>query len=103
MDTGYFLKKFMPTHADLTTGGGDAVLNYRQNTYVIRLADSYLMEAEALGGTGARAQALLDAVRARVGLPSITVSMDAVMKERRLELAGEGHRWHDLIRTGHCV
>ena len=29
--------------------------------------------------------------------------MDAVMKERRLELAGEGHRWHDLIRTGQAT
>ena len=90
----------MPTHADLTDGGGDVVLNYRQNTYVIRLADTYLLEAEALGGTGARAQALLDAVRARVGLASVPVSPDAVANERRLELAGEGHRFRDLVRTG---
>ncbi|AWH86932.1 RagB/SusD family nutrient uptake outer membrane protein [Flavobacterium album] len=102
-DTGYFLKKFMPTHADITTGGGDVVLNYRQNTYTIRLADTYLLEAEALGGTGARAQALLDAVRARVGLASIPVSLDNIMKERRLELAGEGHRWRDLVRTGRAA
>ncbi|MBY0243818.1 MAG: RagB/SusD family nutrient uptake outer membrane protein [Sphingobacteriaceae bacterium] len=98
-DTGYFLKKFMPTKADVTKGGGDAVLNYQQNTYTIRLADTYLMEAEALGATGARAQALLDAVRARVGLPSVPVSMNAIMAERRMELAGEGHRWFDLVRT----
>jgi hypothetical protein len=102
-DTGYFLKKFMPTHADITDGGGDVVLNYRQNTYVIRLADTYLLEAEALGGTGARAQALLDAVRARVGLPSVTVSIQAIWDERRLELAGEGHRWMDLVRTGRAA
>ncbi|HEX8268441.1 MAG TPA: RagB/SusD family nutrient uptake outer membrane protein [Flavobacterium sp.] len=102
-DTGYFLKKFMPTNADVTTGGGDAVLNYRQNTYIIRLADTYLMEAEALGGTGARAQALLDAVRARVGLPSVPVSLNAIYNERRLELAGEGHRWMDLVRTGRAA
>jgi starch-binding outer membrane protein, SusD/RagB family len=102
-DTGYFLNKFTPTKAVEHTGAGDAVLNYRQNTYAIRLADTYLMEAEALGGTGTRAQALLDAVRSRVGLPSIPVSMDAIMAERRLELAGEGHRWFDLVRTGRAT
>ncbi len=99
-DTGYFVNKFTPRQSDVSTLGGDAVLNYRQDFYVIRLADTYLMEAEALGGTGARAQALLDAVRARVGLPSITVSLDAIKKERRLELAGEGQRFFDLVRWG---
>ena len=99
-DTGYFVNKFTPRKTDVSTGQGDAVLNYRQDFYVIRLADSYLMEAEALGGTGARAQALLDAVRTRVGLPSVQVSMDAIKKERRRELAGEGHRFFDLVRWG---
>lgn len=102
-DTGYFLKKFMPLNSDKTTGGGVVELNYAQNVYVMRLSDSYLMEAEALGGNGARAQALLDAVRARVGLPSVPVSIDAIMTERRLELAGEGHRWFDLVRTGRAA
>lgn len=99
-DTGYFLNKFIPRKSDVTTGTGEPVLNYRQNSYVIRLADTYLMEAEALGGTGTRAQALLDAVRARVGLSSIPVSLDAIANERRAELAGEGHRFFDLVRTG---
>ncbi|MDD5150475.1 MAG: RagB/SusD family nutrient uptake outer membrane protein [Flavobacterium sp.] len=99
-DTGYFLNKFIPRKADVTTGTGEPVLNYRQNSYVIRLADTYLMEAEALGGTGARAQALLDAVRARVGLTSTPVSLAAIKAERRLELAGEGHRFFDLVRWG---
>jgi len=102
-DTGYFVKKFMPLTADVTTGGGDAVLNYKQNTYIIRLADTYLMEAEALGGSGARAQALLDAVRARVGLAPIAVSISAIQEERRLELACEGHRWFDLVRSGRAA
>ena len=99
-DTGYFLNKFIPRTSDVTTGTGEPVLNYRQNSYVIRLADTYLMEAEALGGSGARAQALLDAVRARVGLGSIPVSLAAIKAERRLELAGEGHRFFDLVRWG---
>ena len=75
-------------------------LNYKQNTPIIRLADTYLMEAEALGATGVRAQALLDAVRSRVGLPSVPVSLAAIKDERRRELAGEGHRFFDLVRWG---
>lgn len=97
-DTGYYLKKFMPLNSDASTGGGVKELNYQQHVYIIRLADTYLLEAEALGATGTRAQALLDAVRARLGLASVPVSMDAIMKERRLELGGEGHRWFDLVR-----
>ncbi len=100
MDTGYFLNKFLPRQSDVRTGGGALELNYKQDTYVIRLADTYLMEAEALGATGARAQALLDAVRARVGLPSVAVSLPAIKAERRMELAGEGHRFFDLVRWG---
>jgi hypothetical protein len=100
MNSGYFLNKFMPRKVDVSKGGGASELNYRQNTYIIRLADTYLMEAEALGGTGARAQALLDAVRTRAGLLSVPVTMDAIKSERRAELAGEGHRWFDLVRWG---
>ena len=102
-DTGYYLKKFMPMKSDFSTGGGNGELNYKQNVYAIRLADTYLMEAEALGASGSRAQALLDAVRARVGLPSVPVSMNTIMAERRIELAGEGHRWMDLVRTGRAA
>lgn len=100
MNTGYFLNKFIPRKSDIRTGGGSVELNFQQNSYVIRLADTYLLEAEALGGTGARAQALLDAVRARAGLTSVPVSMDAIKTERRIELAGEGHRFFDLVRWG---
>jgi len=99
-DTGYFLNKYLPTKDLVTTLPGAGELNFRQNYIAIRLADTYLMEAEALGATGGRAQALLDAVRARVGLGSVPVSMQAIKDERRRELAGEGHRWFDLVRWG---
>lgn len=98
-NTGYFLSKYVPRASDVSTGAGIKDLNYRQNTYIIRLADTYLMEAEALG-SGARAQALLDAVRARVGLPSIPVTLQAIKNERRMEFAGEGLRFFDLVRWG---
>ncbi len=103
-DTGYFLKKFMPLTTETSTGGGNAELNYRQNTYWIRLADTYLMEAEALVHTGNvdRARDLVNAVRNRVGLaplPAAQVTLSAIYNERRLELAGEGHRFFDLVRT----
>ena len=98
-DTGYFLNKYLPRQSDVRTGGGNQELNYKQNSYVIRLADAYLMEAEALG-SGARAQALLDAVRARVGLTPVPVTLAAIKLERRMELAGEGHRFFDLVRWG---
>ena len=99
-NTGYFLRKMIPMRSDIRTGGGAVELNFQQNDYIIRLADTYLLEAEALGGTGSRAQSLLDAVRARVGLSSVPVTMDAIKTERRLELAGEGHRFFDLVRWG---
>ncbi|WDF64042.1 RagB/SusD family nutrient uptake outer membrane protein [Flavobacterium sp. KACC 22763] len=98
-DTGYFLNKYLPRQSDVSTGGGNSELNYKQNSYVIRLADTYLMEAEALG-SGPRAQALLDAVRDRVKLPHVPVTLAAIKHERRMELAGEGHRFFDLVRWG---
>ena len=101
-NTGFFIKKFIPLMSDVNEGG-NVFGNFDQNMYEIRLADTYLMEAEALvmsGGNLSRAQALLDAVRERVGLPSAPVTMEAIKLERRLELAGEGHRWFDLVRWG---
>lgn len=98
-DTGFFLNKYLPRQSDVSTGGGNSELNYKQNSYIIRLADTYLMEAEALG-SGTRAQALLDAVRKRAGLDPVPVTLAAIKHERRMELAGEGHRFFDLVRWG---
>ncbi|MEP6931554.1 MAG: RagB/SusD family nutrient uptake outer membrane protein, partial [Flavobacterium sp.] len=100
-ETGYHFIKYAVVNADIKAT--NPFLNFGVNAYVIRLADTYLLEAEALGGTGARAQALLDAVRLRAGLTSVPVSIPAILAERRLELAGEGHRWFDLVRTGEAA
>jgi hypothetical protein len=100
-NTGYFINKYAPVLANIvTTGITD--LNWPNDYIEIRLADTYLMEAEADlngGGTG-RAQTLLDAVRSRVGLPSVPATLQNIYTERRLELATEGHRWFDLVRWG---
>ena len=63
------------------------------------------MKAEALNELGRPDQAEdpLNIVRKRAGLPDVTNKTkeemkDAIIKERRMELAFEGHRWFDLIR-----
>jgi hypothetical protein len=104
-NTGYFLEKYAG-RVSTKAANGQLELNFGQNMYEIRLADTYLMEAEALlksnGGTGAgsRAYTLLNAVRQRIGLNPVEVNMENIMKERRLELVGEGQRWFDLVRWG---
>lgn len=103
MNTGYFIEKFAGRVADRWTGAGSPELNFPQNMYEIRLADTYLLEAEALirgGGDAGRAAALINAVRARVGLPPTTPTIENLKRERRLELVAEGHRWFDLVRWG---
>jgi hypothetical protein len=107
-NTGYFMEKFAGRVSNkITSLPGNYELNFPQNMYEIRLADTYLMEAEALvrgnidaGTSGTRSYTLFNAVRARVGLSPIDATLDNIKRERRLELAGEGHRWFDLVRWG---
>ncbi|RZL48765.1 MAG: RagB/SusD family nutrient uptake outer membrane protein [Pedobacter sp.] len=104
-NTDYFIKKYAPLKAYRSTVGV-AEQNWPINEIEIRLADTYLMQAEALVKTGAnltRAKELLDAVRGRVGLGSVPATLDNIYNERRLELATEGHRFFDLVRTGKAV
>jgi hypothetical protein len=82
------------------------------NIIFLRIAEMYLICAEALNETGYVADGwafdYLNAVHSTAGLDSLTSTditnkaefRDAVMKERRLELAFEGHRYFDLVRTG---
>jgi hypothetical protein len=103
-NTGFFLNKFIGRVSNKAANTPE--LNFFQDEYEIRLADTYLMEAEALlnagagVGVGSRAYTLLNAVRARVGLTAVAVTQDNIELERRKELAGEGQRWLDLVRWG---
>jgi len=77
-----------------------------QSVIKIRLADILLLKAEAFveQGNTANATALVNQIRTRAKLPSLsTVNADDVLNERRLELAFEGQRWFDLVRTGKVI
>lgn len=88
---------------------GDPNPNGGTNDRVIRYADVLLMHAEASAETGdvSAAQSSLNEVRARVGLDPVTASgqnlIEAIYHERRVELAMEGHRFFDLVRTGRAA
>ena len=81
-----------------------------QDWIELRLSDVILMYAEASNENGVPAATvlpLLDPIRARAGLNSLTGTISsqaevrqAIADERRVELALEGHRWFDLVRTG---
>lgn len=88
------------------------VLNNKQ----YRLADFYLLYAEACLETGddATATTYLNKVRTRAKVPTYPgykfkvngveiaspTLKEAIRHERRMELAMEGHRWFDLVRWG---
>lgn len=84
----------------------------KDNLIVLRLAEMYLISAEAKNEMGYEADGeafdRLNAIRERAGLdaltslqvPTQTVFRNFVIQERRKELAFEGHRFHDLVRTG---
>lgn len=83
--------------------------NPEQDWIELRLSDVILMYAEALNENSSPASTvlpLLDDIRTRAGLASLTGTVSsqadvrqAIYDERRLELALEGHRWFDLVRT----
>lgn len=88
---------------------GDPNPNGGSNDRVIRYADVLLMHAEASYHTGDEngARNSLNQVRARVQIPEITASgnalLEAIYRERRIELGLEAHRFFDLVRTGRAA
>ncbi len=100
--TGYNLRKFL-VPLSISPSYDNSPLNFP----VLRYSDVLLMKAEALNelGNTSQAEAPLNLVRKRAGLANITTGLgkaafrDAVLHERRVELAFEGQRWFDLIRV----
>lgn len=109
------LKKYVVgTPAD--NNGNSAAQATSTNTYIMRYADVYLIEAEAILGlaknpgvgkgidtnavsTDATALKYFNLVRQRAGLgPRITFTYRDLIKERRLEFAIEGDYWYDMQR-----
>lgn len=112
--TGYFYKKWTPRGCNPWDNRWGSFQSYHP---IMRLADVYLMYAEAVvngyGTAASKSDAIaltaIDAVnviRNRAQLPNLTVkytaSKDAFMKqiirERAVEFAFEGHRFFDLRR-----
>jgi hypothetical protein len=96
--------------------GATTTTQFGHNRRLIRYADVLLMAAEALNENNKPGDALvhLNRVRARARqgnnaiLPDVTTTdkaalRSAILQERRVELALEGHRFWDLVRTGRAA
>jgi starch-binding outer membrane protein, SusD/RagB family len=85
-------------------------LQNASNVPVIRIAEMYLIRAEARGMLNNINGGLedLNAVRNRAGLPNATATSGAelvnlVLEERKFEFAIEGHRFFDMTRTDRAI
>lgn len=117
--TGYFIKKLIHYQNTLNGGGGSSSYSVRNYPWpVIRLADLYLLYAEAINestGPSEEAYNYLNLVRERAGLETVqdawtqystnpskfetqTGLREIIHQERLIELAFEGQRFWDLRR-----
>lgn len=103
VETRSFFKKYIDITKIPTTSRFDWPINY----IVLRYTDVLMLRAECVlngGGGDVATEVLLpvNQIRARAGLtvPLLTLTLPQLMEERRREFAGEGLRWHDLVRSG---
>src|SRR5690606_22029207 len=101
------VKHLVGNNNDHVIGIGTSMQNMKTSlsTHLLRLADVYLIYAEAVIGnngstTNAKALECYNAIRSRAGYTTLKTSItwEDVWKERRLELACEGDRWYDYVR-----
>ena len=97
------IKKYVVGKAE-DLNGQAASQNYPNNTYMLRLAEMYLIYAEAVLGNDAstsdpKALEYFNKVHTRSGLPEFDdpLTFDVIFKERMLEFAMEGMAWYDLV------
>ncbi|SFW71492.1 Starch-binding associating with outer membrane [Sinomicrobium oceani] len=95
-----FIVKFLDTE-----NPGTDRFDWPINFPLIRYTEVLMMKAEAIlfGGTGnpSDADEIVNRIRDRANLQPLTaVTTDQLLEEKRREFAGEGTRWHDLVRSG---
>ncbi|PIR12986.1 MAG: hypothetical protein COV50_07065 [Flavobacteriales bacterium CG11_big_fil_rev_8_21_14_0_20_35_7] len=105
-DTGYIITKFKNITSTGVPGADPTFVD--TDFPMFRLADVYLMYAEAVvrggaGGTISEAGDFVNLLRNRAHSSTITsanLTLDFLIKERSRELYWEGHRRQDLVRFG---
>ena len=103
---GWSVVKYSNLNSDGTPGSNTAHAD--TDFPMFRLADAYLMYAEAVlrggeGGTREQALIYLNELRGRAhtdDIESVDLTLDFILEERSRELYWEGHRRMDLIRYG---
>lgn len=99
-----FFKKWL----DITKIPVASRFDWGINFIAVRFTDILMLKAECIlhGATGSQADvdAIVNQVRTRAGLPSVTgVTLAQLFDERRREFANEGSRWFDLQRSGNLL
>lgn len=87
------------------------ITNGTDNVIILRLAEMYLIRAEAVAEMNGDLESIkndINAIRSRAGLANTAAASYgdlklAIEQERRVEFAFEGHRWFDLLRTGRAM